>query len=120
MKYLLFLFLPFLIGCPGTEMPKIDISLWAGDSNRDGITRAQEDRSMGCQEKYFDEFVCLTYDDLKVIYATLLKCKKWDTKISQENTKIFIDKNPDIHKNLFLKGTPTPNLSEFSESKPVL
>lgn len=122
MRFFLLMSCIFLIGCPGSEMPKIDISLWAGDSDRDGITRSQESRSIGCHEHDFDQFVCLTYDDLKSIYSTILKCKKWDIKVSEENTKKFIDQNPDIHKNLFMKGRRESviSLPDLSEATPVL
>lgn len=103
---LLCLIAVYCAGCPGAEMPKIDVSMWAGDSNRAGITRSQEHKSIGCFDEQFDEFVCLTYDDLKKIYGTLLKCQKWGESVSQENTQKFIDKNPEVHENLFKSKAP--------------
>lgn len=103
---LLSLIAVYCAGCPGTEMPKIDVSLWAGDSHRAGVTRAQEQKTIACQDEQMDEFVCLTYDDLKKIYGTLLKCKKWGESVSQENTQKFIDHNPEVHQNLFKSTVP--------------
>lgn len=101
------LLLSLMTGCK-TEMPKVDIELWAGDSHRAGVTRSQEEKTIACNDEQMDEFVCLSYADLKKIYSTLLKCKKWGTEVSSENTKEFMDKNPDIHHNLFLKGQQAP------------
>jgi hypothetical protein len=92
----------YCAGCPGAEMPNIDVSLWAGDSSRSGVTRSQEEKTLSCEDPQMDEFVCLTYEDLKKIYSTMLRCKKWGEVISEENTQKFIDKNPDVHHKLFV------------------
>lgn len=106
MNYFFMLFITLLmLGCK-TQMPKVDVELWAGDSSRSGITRSQEEKTMECRDEQMDEFVCLSYGDLKKIYSTLLMCKKWGTEVNESNTKDFLDKNPDIHHNLFLKGLP--------------
>lgn len=99
---LLILIAMYCAGCPGAEMPNIDIQMWAGDSSRSGITRSQEEKTLSCEDPQFDEFVCLTYEDLKKMYSTMLRCKKWGEVISEENTKKFIDKNPDVHHKIFI------------------
>ena len=91
-------------GCPHkVKIPKIEISLWAGDSEREAISRSQESKSISCKDPRIDEFVCLSYDDLKNIYSTFLKCETWnDSDVSEENTKKFLDQNEQINKFLFL------------------
>ncbi len=67
-----------LTSCRGT-VPAVEAKFWAGDSVRGGITRAQESKTMMCTDSEFDDYVCLTYEDLKEIYALLLQCKSWST-----------------------------------------
>ena len=105
-----------LTGCPHLDIPKIDVTLWAGDYERQGITRAQEEKTLACMDPQFDEFVCLTYEDLRTLYNTMLKCKEWDDETSVKNAKKFIDKNPDIHRSLFRKGHRSATLQQMIES----
>ena len=93
-----------LTACPSAPIPKINVSLWAGDSERQGITRAQEKKTMACSDPQMDEFVCLTYEDLRRIYGLVLSCQKWGAQVSDQNFKVFLDKNADVHNILFEKG----------------
>lgn len=69
----------WVISLPGckSSMPPIDVSFWAGDSAKDGVTRTQENKTIECKDPEFDELVCLTYEDVKKIFAVLLQCEQW-------------------------------------------
>ncbi len=83
-------------------IPKINTFLWAGDSDREGITRAQDHLTISCGEPAFNDYVCLTYNDLTQIYRTFFKCKDWgETPVSIENKQQFIDLNKDVHQKLY-------------------
>lgn len=104
MKYLLLIVSCFILtACPAKEMPKIDVTLWSGDPDILSITRGEGQISIGCDDSQFEQFVCLTYEDLKNIYSTMLKCTQWSEDISAENTKAFLDRNPDMHEKVFKK-----------------
>ncbi len=61
-----------------TKPPAIDIELWAGDSATSSIVRKQNSASIECRDVKFDDFVCVSYDDLAKVYSTIQKCKKWE------------------------------------------
>lgn len=58
-------------------MPAINITTWAGDSANDAIARSQDKAVKLCKDPTFDNYICMTGDDLKMIYDTMLKCKSW-------------------------------------------
>lgn len=66
----------FLFGCTSVP-PKMDIIFWAGDSSKDGITRAQESRTIECDEAEIDDYACLTYEDVKKMFDTMNRCQDW-------------------------------------------
>lgn len=70
-----------ITGCR-TPMPKIDITAWIGDSEKNGITRSSEDRTIQCNDPQFDEYVCISGADLTKIYNTLLQCKQWGPPVA--------------------------------------
>lgn len=75
-------------------MPAVDVTIWAGDSAKSGITRAQENRTLACAEPDFDEYACLTYQDIKKLYAMMLQCKEWGPPIAtQSQVKTLFKKN---------------------------
>lgn len=60
--------------------PPVDVKSWSGDSSANGITRNQLDSismTLQCKDPLFDEYVCMTYMDLKKIHSTLYQCKEW-------------------------------------------
>jgi len=75
-------------GCKSMP-PSIDAKFWAGDSQNDGITRAQDHETIPCKDSRFDEYVCQSYADLRKIYQTLLKCKQWSTSLDSEDMALL-------------------------------
>jgi hypothetical protein len=63
-------------GCAHPEM-RFQVRSWAGDPSKGGVTRSQEERTVSCTDPKFDQFVCMTYDDLKDLYLSLRKCTAW-------------------------------------------
>lgn len=92
----LFVFLLICVGCR-TTVPKIDVQTWAGDSEHAGITRSQENKTIECKDPKMDEFVCVSYEDLKKIYETFFLCKQWtgDT-MSSLDKKAFYKTNQQV------------------------
>lgn len=90
----------FLQGCKHPEMPAIDVEFWAGDADRSSIRRAQENREMLASDPGFNEMACLSYADLRKIYATLLHCKDWGqfTTMSRSEYKAFKASNESVIK----------------------
>lgn len=82
-------FIMTLPGCASTTPPPIDVQFWAGDSIEEGISRTQEKRFIECKASEFDEYVCLTYDDLKKIYEALLQCEDWSYASSKNLEPIY-------------------------------
>lgn len=64
---------------PSGERPRWKAQFWAGFSEHEKIFRAQGDEEVECKDKRFDDFVCVTYDDLEKLEAEVLsRCKKWE------------------------------------------
>lgn len=75
---------PFLIAakCEG-QRPDWTAKFWAGDSKTQSILRAQDNESIPTESPEFDNYVCLTYEDvLKLETEVLSNCKKWSKKVS--------------------------------------
>lgn len=85
-----------LSGC-ANHPPKVDVSFWAGDSAKDGISRAQENKTMPCADPEFDNYVCLSYEDLKEIFDAMLLCKQWSgTLMTNRDIRNLVKKNKDV------------------------
>jgi hypothetical protein len=50
---------------------------WAGDSKKAGITRAQDSETIVCSDPKFDDYVAVTYADLRELREIMLQCKDW-------------------------------------------
>lgn len=91
----------WVLALPGCKnpIPVIDVSFWAGDSAKDGVSRAQEGKTLACKDPQFDQFVCLTYEDLQKIYDTLLECKDWPKSqlASDRDLRHFKKMNPEVY-----------------------
>lgn len=77
---LIILFLPFLGGCPkkGQNQPVYSPYLYAGDSERGGITRAQSNEHISATDPKFDGFVCTKYESLACLKRTYIdNCKEF-------------------------------------------
>src|ERR1700689_1859763 len=70
------IFYIFGTGCK-TNPPAIDVTFWAGDSSKTGVTRAQDNQTLSCGSASFDDYACLTYEDIRKIWDALLLCEKW-------------------------------------------
>lgn len=62
-------------------IPAIDIKIWSGDAEHGSIRRAQIGEELLATDPRFNQYSCMTYDDLKKIYDTLLQCKKWRSSV---------------------------------------
>jgi hypothetical protein len=52
--------------------------LWAGDSGRGGISRAQAGEHISATDPLFDEYLALSYADFREFYRIyVLGCKQW-------------------------------------------
>lgn len=92
-----------------TNIPKIDVTMWAGDSAKAGVTRAQEHKTLACIDPQFDDYVCMSYSDVKRIWSTLLQCKNWgSTKMAtQSEINQMIQQNRGVIDHV-LETTNTP------------
>lgn len=88
----------YLLTLPGCKesIPPIDATFWAGDSKNIGITRAQDSKTIQCNQAEFDQYVCLSYDDVKKIYDTLLQCKEWPKKMTSKQAEQLYKTNGEI------------------------
>lgn len=67
-----------LSGCAAGNTPKWDRKIWAGDSARSSIRRAQENQEIKASDPAFDSYMAMTYADFRSFYATyVLSCKEW-------------------------------------------
>jgi len=60
-----------------SQAPEIHVTLWAGDSKQSTIDHAQTNEVIKASDPKFDSYVCMTYADLKSIYAVIQSCKNW-------------------------------------------
>lgn len=103
------IFWVFLLqGCK-SSMPPIDVSFWAGDSAKDGVSRSQENKTIPCNDPEMDDLVCLSYTDLKKIFAVLLQCQQWPSTVSLVKTdkllRRFERNNPEVLLHAKQRGT---------------
>lgn len=78
---LIILFLPFLGGCLGKKVknqPDYSPSLYAGDAENNGITRAQTNEHIKAADPRFNNFVCTPYQHLACLKRTYIdNCKEF-------------------------------------------
>lgn len=64
--------------CVHGQIPAWNGKLWAGDSARGGITRAQSGEHIDATDPLFDGYIAMSYEDFRSFYATyVLGCKEW-------------------------------------------
>jgi hypothetical protein len=68
-----FLLLVLLFSGCATPGPDLDIQFWAGRPEKGSITRSQED--IKCIDPQFNNYVCLSYPDLKKWMSYTLSCE---------------------------------------------
>lgn len=78
---LIALALPLMGSNCSQPIPAIDIKIWSGDADKGSIRRAQVGDEILATDPRFNQYSCMTYDDLKKIYDTLLQCKKWRANV---------------------------------------
>jgi hypothetical protein len=73
----LLILLIFIEGCK-TAAPQLtqeDVYLWAGDSKSIAISRSQFNLLLYCTDPEFDNYVCMTYDELERFFNRLQECR---------------------------------------------
>lgn len=74
---------PFLLAakCDG-DRPSWTAKFWAGDSASSSIVRGQDSLAIHASDPLFDNFVCMTYEDIeKLEIEVLSKCEKWSGRV---------------------------------------
>jgi hypothetical protein len=66
-----------ITSCSHGSMPVWHGKTWAGDSARAGITRAQDSLHIDATDPQFDNYVAMTYEDLKELFGIVWSCKQW-------------------------------------------
>jgi len=83
--------------CKNTNIPPIDVKFWAGDHKLGGIHREQDHETIDCQSEEFDQYVAITYEDIKKVFNTLLMCKDWGSPaMTAREVQEFIQMNPEV------------------------
>lgn len=72
----IFLFSILLAGC-SSRPPAVDVTFWSANSEVDGIQRPQEGKVISCQSAQFDNYSCISYDDVAKLFKAFLQCKQW-------------------------------------------
>jgi hypothetical protein len=73
--------------CGSGPVPRWDEPIWAGDSKRGGITRAQANQHISCSDPAFDDYVAVRYDGLRELFAIMLSCEKWPKGMKMMSAK---------------------------------
>ncbi len=61
------------------ERPEWTAKFWAGDFIEEGITRSQNNQTIQCRDPMFDDYVCMSYEDLnKLELEVLSRCTGWN------------------------------------------
>lgn len=63
--------------CKSAPMPRIPVHIYAGDSSREAMVRMQDQEIIPASDPKFDTLAGLPYDDLQLIFETMMKCEKW-------------------------------------------
>lgn len=61
--------------------PKWDARFYVGDSANGAITRNNPPEPadiISCFDSRVDNYVCVSFDDLKELYEILQRCKQWE------------------------------------------
>jgi hypothetical protein len=67
-----------LSGCVSGPIPEWDGKLFAGDSSRGALVRAQSGEVISAHSPEFDEYVAMSYADFELFYKTyVLGCERW-------------------------------------------
>lgn len=85
-------------------VPKVAVRIYAGDSAAGGITRAQDNERISCVMPDIDRFACMTYDDLKKIYAVMQSCRDWGP-VKQETVDDVMWRNQDVSERIKKMGS---------------
>lgn len=64
-------------GCKPEGMPEWNGKIWQGWPNYGAIVRKQEGEIIYCDEPRFEDYICVSVDDLAELQKNMLKCEKW-------------------------------------------
>lgn len=82
--------------CGSAPIPKVNVRIWAGDAENVSITRSQDPDQIKCESPRFNEFACMSYQDLAALFDALQNsCQQFDqTKLmTAKEKKIFYNEN---------------------------
>ena len=57
-------------------LPELDIQVYKADSIQEAIVREQDGEIIYAREQRFDDYYCVSGDDLGEIYDALLRCRR--------------------------------------------
>lgn len=63
----------------------LEVKIWAGDSTDGTINRKQENETLSCFDKKFDDYFCVSSEDLVEIWEALNSCRGNDDQQSKES-----------------------------------
>ena len=92
MKTLITIMIMLSFTCCANSPPSINVKLWAGDSSSASIKRSQDNESIMCHQREFDNYLCLTYEDYTTIIETYLSsCKEWQkSNLTREEVEALL------------------------------
>lgn len=77
------------MSCHKVVPPTWTGELYAGDSSKSSIVRAQSNEEVSCSDSNFDNYVCMSYDDYKSFIRTFVDgCKVWDKDVAVYRKKL--------------------------------
>jgi len=57
--------------------PALNVAFYRGSSYEQAIISDRLNDKISCGDRRIDEYACLSYDDIALIYRTIQSCKKW-------------------------------------------
>lgn len=95
MKNLILFTLFFLVSCGDPKpIPVWNGKLFVGDSQRQGLSRAQSGEFISADSEQFDKYIAMSSEDFRSFYTTyVLGCQSWGqgTKLSLRPYKRNLD-----------------------------
>lgn len=68
--------------CGSGPVPAVDLQLYAGSSEEEGIVRKQANEVIKCSSESINGFVCMSYEDLEEVYLIIQQCKQWPKSLA--------------------------------------
>lgn len=90
---LLILTLLSITSCSHGDIPKWGGKIWAGDSKKIGIARAQDAEFIAASDPAFDQYLAISYADFRSLFATYVQgCKTWKKGTQMMGSKEALDR----------------------------